>query len=589
MTDLALDKEGKLLATVGGQTLLYRPGEVKLWSLQDGKQLASLTGHETVVWAVAISSDGKTLATGGYDGLIRLWDLPGGQPRGELKGHKNWVTDLAFVADTPTLVSASEDGTVKIWETQSMQEPKTLSGHAGMVRGVVVSPGGKTIASGGIDKTVRLWDREKGEERAKLEGHEGPVWAVTFAADGTLASAGEDGTVRVWNLADNQAKSTIKAHKNWITDLATLLRWQARRHQQLRPHGEALEPFGRLGGRVAGSLQEHRLGGRLFSRRQAAHLRQPQRFPQDLERRHQDREVPRARERSCREKVGQVFNPVSNLSRITANEADQGRQPAARMSRRPIAGCRALVTGASSGIGRSLALELARRGADLIVVARRRERLEQLAGEIAAMGRRCEVVAGDVTDPALREEAIACAADRLSGLDLLVNNAGVGAIGPFEQASAERLRKVMELNFFALVEMTRLALPLLKQGRRPMIVNIGSILSHQAVPESSEYCASKFAVRGFSQSLRAELKPAGIDVLLVSPAGTESEFWEHLVDQQGQPAFKGRPAPADLVARRIVRAIERGHRELFPTWSARLIWWGQRLAPGAIQWFVSRK
>jgi short-subunit dehydrogenase len=259
------------------------------------------------------------------------------------------------------------------------------------------------------------------------------------------------------------------------------------------------------------------------------------------------------------------------------------------MSRRPIAGCRALITGASSGIGRSLALELARQGADLVVVARRRERLQQLASEIAPMTRRCEVVVGDVTEPALREEAIACARERLGGLDLLVNNAGVGAIGPFEQASSDRLRQVMEVNFFALVEMTRLALPLLKQGRQPMIVNLGSILSHQAVPGSSEYCASKFAVRGFSQSLRAELKPAGIDVLLVSPASTQSEFWEHLVEQQGQPSFKGRPAPADLVARRIVRAIQRGQHELFPTWSARLIAWGQRLAPGAVDWFVGKR
>src|SRR5687768_12432427 len=104
VADLAFDKEGKLLATAGGQTLLYRPGEVKLWSPQDGKLLASPTGHETAVWGVAISSDGKTLATAGYDGLIRLWDLPEGKPRGELKGHKNWVTDLAFVSDTATLV-----------------------------------------------------------------------------------------------------------------------------------------------------------------------------------------------------------------------------------------------------------------------------------------------------------------------------------------------------------------------------------------------------------------------------------------------------------------------------------------------------
>ena len=91
------------------------------------------------------------------------------------------------------------------------------------------------------------------------------------------------------------------------------------------------------------------------------------------------------------------------------------------------------------------------------------------------------------------------------GLDLLVNNAGIGAQGRFAEADPARLRQIMEVNFFAPAEMTRAALPLLKQGRRPMIVNIGSILGHRGIPGTSEYCASKFAVQGFSESLRAEL------------------------------------------------------------------------------------
>jgi short-subunit dehydrogenase len=254
------------------------------------------------------------------------------------------------------------------------------------------------------------------------------------------------------------------------------------------------------------------------------------------------------------------------------------------MARRPIAGCRALVTGASGGIGRSLALELARRGANLILVARREERLRQLAEEVTAIGPLCEILVGDITVRTVRQQAVDLARVAYAGLDLLVNNAGVGAIGPFETAEPERMRQVMELNVFALAEMTRLAIPHLKRSPQPMIVNIGSILGHRAVPGSSEYCASKFAVRGFSQSLRAELKPYGIDVLLASPAGTESEFWDHLVDRQGEPTFRGRPASAEATARRIVRAIERGQREVFPSFSSRMIAYADRFAP----WLVER-
>jgi len=242
------------------------------------------------------------------------------------------------------------------------------------------------------------------------------------------------------------------------------------------------------------------------------------------------------------------------------------------------------VTGAARGIGRATAELFLARGwrVGLYDVDR-----DAVTG---AAGGRDRAVPGvlDVRDAAQWQTVLTefCGD---GGLDVLVNNAGVGALGPFDEAGPERLRQVMELNFFALAEMTRLALPLLKRGQRPMIVNIGSILSHRAVPRSSEYCASKFAVRGLSQSLRAELRPLGIDVLLVSPASTQSEFWEHLIEQRGQPSFRGRPAPAELVARRIARAIERGDTELFPTWSARLVAWTERASPRLLEWLISRR
>ena len=259
------------------------------------------------------------------------------------------------------------------------------------------------------------------------------------------------------------------------------------------------------------------------------------------------------------------------------------------MAKRNLQNARAIVTGASSGIGRALALELAHGGAKLVVTARREDRLRQLAEEITGNGPRVEIVAGDITDPAVRRKAIETAEDGFGGLDVLVNNAGVGAMGLFEQADPGRVRRIMELNFFALVEMTRAALPLLKQGTRPIIVNIGSILGHRGAPHSSEYCASKFAVRGFSESLRAELSIHGIDVLLVSPGTTETEFFDVVLERTGTPGWpEHAPVSAAEVARLTVRAIRRSRREVIPSRWGRLLCWLNRLSPGLVDRMMRR-
>src|SRR5581483_9150141 len=125
-----------------------------------------------------------------------------------------------------------------------------------------------------------------------------------------------------------------------------------------------------------------------------------------------------------------------------------------------------------------------------------------------------------------RLAALAAAQRQFGGLDILVNNAGVSAWGPFDQAGEDRLRRIREVNFFALAEMTREALPLVKAGRQPLVVNIASILGHRGIPLQAEYCASKFAVRGLSESLRPELARTGIDLLLVSPGTTDTEFFD---------------------------------------------------------------
>lgn len=260
------------------------------------------------------------------------------------------------------------------------------------------------------------------------------------------------------------------------------------------------------------------------------------------------------------------------------------------MSRREIASSRGIVTGASSGIGRAIATELARQGADLVITARRQERLETLAAEIRALGRRAEIVAGDLTQVQVRQAVLDRAESQLGGLDILVNNAGVAALGRFEDARPDRLRQIFEVNFFSLVELTRAALPLLRLGSKPIAVNIGSILGHVAIPHLSEYCAAKFAVRGFSEALRAELHGHGVDLLLVSPATVETEIWERMLQQTAATAWRSpRGQSPAAVAVATVRAICRGRREVLPGWEAKAFHWLHRLCPSLVAWALERR
>src|SRR5262245_23337174 len=192
-------------------------------------------------------------------------------------------------------------------------------------------------------------------------------------------------------------------------------------------------------------------------------------------------------------------------------------------------GSRILLTGASSGIGRELALRLAGQGARLVLASRNQQRLDELARAIWEKGGTATAVAVDVVDPLQRARLMDAAVAALGGLDILVNNAGVGARGWFADSTPEQLRRIMEVNFFAAAELTRLAIPHLRRGRQAMIVNVSSAVGRRGLPGCAEYCASKFALNGWSESLRAELAREGIHVLIVSPGAIQTEFRENLI------------------------------------------------------------
>ena len=175
------------------------------------------------------------------------------------------------------------------------------------------------------------------------------------------------------------------------------------------------------------------------------------------------------------------------------------------MSRRNFRELRVLCTGASSGIGAALSRQLAARGARLVLNARREEQLRELARDIEEKGGEVCLVPGDITEQQTKQAMLAQSQSQWGGVDAIINCAGIGSIANFTDSTEDVLRQIMEVNFFAAVELTRLAIPVLQTGRQPIIVNIGSVLGHRAVPKKSEYCASKFALHGFSDALRAEL------------------------------------------------------------------------------------
>jgi short-subunit dehydrogenase len=256
------------------------------------------------------------------------------------------------------------------------------------------------------------------------------------------------------------------------------------------------------------------------------------------------------------------------------------------MSRRTLPNARAIVTGASSGIGSELAKALTKAGARVIATARRADRLQQLVVEEHA----AHWLAGDITQAEFRAELLQFAREKFDGgLDILVNNAGAGVIGPFAESTPEALRQIMELNFFAPAELIRAALPLLRAGHKPIIANVGSVLGHRAVPKKSEYCASKFALHGLSDALRAELAPQGIDVLLISPSTTATEFFDVAQgDKEKLPWLKVPGQSAATVARAAVKAIRRGRHEIILSPGGKLLVWFDRLCPPVVNRLVAR-
>ena len=252
-----------------------------------------------------------------------------------------------------------------------------------------------------------------------------------------------------------------------------------------------------------------------------------------------------------------------------------------------------LITGASSGIGAALAREFAAEGADLALLARRRDRLEALAAEIQKTGRRAAISICDVSRDGDLERAAGEARAVLGKIDVVVANAGFGVVGPLDSLSLEDYRRQLETNLFGVLRTVYATLEDLKRTRGRLVL-VGSVSGHLGVPGSTAYTMSKFAVRGLAQALGHELAAHGVAVTLISPGFVESELAQ--VDNRGvyRPSARRRPIPRLIVmpteraARKIVTAVARRRRESVITGFGKLAVFLQRHVPWLVAAGISR-
>src|SRR5713101_464904 len=236
----------------------------------------------------------------------------------------------------------------------------------------------------------------------------------------------------------------------------------------------------------------------------------------------------------------------------------------------------ALITGASAGIGAALAEELASSGTNLVLTARRKDRLEELARRLAATYKiDSEVFSADLADANAPERIFGFTKEKGIEIDLLINNAGFGQYGEFPSVEKQRLLDMVQVNCSAVVHLTRLYLPEMIARRRGDILILASTASFQAVPYISTYSATKAFDLLFAEGLAEEMKPYGIRVCALCPGSTESEF--HAAS--GQEKFQRRVETAEKVAHAGLKALAAGKSYIISGLGNYLGAHGERLVP----------
>lgn len=222
----------------------------------------------------------------------------------------------------------------------------------------------------------------------------------------------------------------------------------------------------------------------------------------------------------------------------------------------------AIITGASSGIGRETAREFARHGANVVLASRNREKLEAIAADIHGVAM---VVTADVTERLSVAALTRRTVEEFGGIDILINNAGVGLFAPVADGNLDNARYLFEVNFWGAVNCIQAVTPYMTAQRRGHIVNVSSVAGHISPPHMGMYAASKHALAAVSNSLRVELSGNGVGVSTIYPGLTETSFMENMLQEVEAPAIPpiARFVSSNAVAKRIVQAVRFNLRDAY--------------------------
>ena len=247
----------------------------------------------------------------------------------------------------------------------------------------------------------------------------------------------------------------------------------------------------------------------------------------------------------------------------------------------------ALITGGSSGIGKSTALELAKEGCKVIIISKTKSKLLNALTEIKTYDQEASAVVCDVRNYDQVEKAVSGIISKYKRIDILINSAGIAIRRSFKNTSLDELKDTIDTNLLGTIFVIKAVLPYMIRENNGFIVNIGSIAGLIAIPELSIYSASKFAVVGLSQALSYELKKYNIHVSMINPAGTDTPIFNH--ESWQTDTSKEKLMSPEYVAEQIVLAIKKNKPNVVLPFSHKIKTASKRIFPGIYGWYIDKK